>query len=209
VYAQRTTERFRLSVEGIEISVAQGFRKASRRQDASNHMQVRHSAAKLFGRFLDVLQRQNRHGTKPAIKINVPVCHHIVVSTADHHRPFRILNVTDSQRSSRIDYRAIDAFPIQDFRPCLRVVRSNNVWSLVDDAPSHAVKAIRRREKGIKKNLLVPLVRRLEVFEHDLVSLENMTVCIHHLCIHEKSSRYASTGIASRHGVNVNLGYSA
>jgi hypothetical protein len=71
------------------------------------------------------------------------------------------------------------------------------------------VKAIRRREKGIKENLLVPLVRRLEVFEHDLVSLENMTVGIHHLCIHEKSSRYASMGIAIPYVINVNLGYSA
>jgi hypothetical protein len=71
------------------------------------------------------------------------------------------------------------------------------------------VKAIRRREKGIEENLLVPLVRRLEVFEHDLVSLENMTVCIHHLGIHEKASRYASINIAIRHVINVNLGYSA
>src|SRR5262245_65324956 len=78
-----------------------------------------------------------------------------------------------SLSSPLFPYTTLFRSSVQDFCPCLGVVGSNNVGPLVHDAPSHAVKAIRRREKGIKENLLVPSIGRLEIFEHDLVSLEN------------------------------------
>src|SRR4030095_7180857 len=104
---------------------------------------------KLLCRFVDILNRQYRDGPKSTIEFDIAVGHHVVVSAASDDGPLGILNVSSSQSCGGINHRAIDSLSVQDLRPRFWIIFAHNVGSFVDDAPSHAVKTIRRREEGI------------------------------------------------------------
>src|SRR5437762_566939 len=85
------------SVERVEVGVAERFWETRWGEDSTGHMQFRYRAPELVRRFLDVLNRQYRYGSEPAIKVNVAIRHHVVVSAAGDDRPLGILNVANSQ----------------------------------------------------------------------------------------------------------------
>src|SRR5262249_4679421 len=143
-------------------------------------------------RFLDVLNRQDRDGSESTIEFDIAIRHHVVVGAAGDNRPIGILNVSNSQSCSRIDHRAIDPLAVQNLCPSLGIIFSNHIGSLVDDASSHAVKTIRRREEGIQQNLFSSAIGRLKVLEHDLVSFKDVPVSIYNLRSHTNTSMILS-----------------
>src|SRR5947208_16343609 len=71
VNGQRTAEFLRLSVERVEVGVAERFRETRWGEDSTGHMQFRYRRPELVCRYLDVLSWQYHYGSEPASKVNV------------------------------------------------------------------------------------------------------------------------------------------
>src|SRR5438093_12041728 len=189
VNGQRTAELLRLPAERVEVGVAERFRETRWGEDSTSHLQLRYRAPELVCRFLDVLNRQYRYGSEPAIKVNVAIRHHVVVSAAGDDRPLGILNVANSQSRRGIDDRAIYPFSVQDLQPRFGIISSNHVESLIDNPSSHAMQPIRRWKEGIEQDFFSPPVWRLKILEHDLVAFKDVPVSIDYLRSHRDALR--------------------
>src|SRR5712692_11360287 len=70
VDGERTAELLRLPVQRVEVAVAERLWKTRGGEHSTRHVQLLYRAPKLFRRFLDILKRQNRHGSKPPIELD-------------------------------------------------------------------------------------------------------------------------------------------
>src|SRR5439155_11188992 len=70
VDGQRTAEILRLSVERVEVRVAERFRETRGDEDSTSHMQLRYRAPELLRRFIDVSHRLYRYGCELGSIVN-------------------------------------------------------------------------------------------------------------------------------------------